>query len=122
MASNVSNLVPARENTVLEDQKQAFLFLNGSISSISSVKNNYAPVRGHKIHPLFDVLAIGHLVTKHPVEKIVLAPKDYDPDLDWFNRSRNSSNSDLAGFDQSQTWQPKEIHLDDDRILVLEYT
>jgi hypothetical protein len=77
----VSNLVPARENTVLEDQKQAFLFLYGSISSISSVKNNYAPVRGHEIHPPFAVAAIGNLVTKHPVEKIVLAPKDYDPDL-----------------------------------------
>jgi hypothetical protein len=117
-----SNLVPARENTALEDQKQAFMFLNGSIYSISSVKNNYAPVRGHKIHPPFAVGAIGHLTTKHPVEKIVLAPKDYDPDLDWFNRSRNPSNPDPDGFDQSQTWQPKEIHLDDDRILVLEYT
>jgi hypothetical protein len=76
-----SNLVPARENTVLEDQKQAFLFLYGSISSISSVKNNYAPVRGHEIHPPFAVEAIGNLVTKHPVEKMVRAPKDYDPDL-----------------------------------------
>ena len=75
------NLVPARENTVLEDQKQAFLFLYGSISSISSVKNNYAPVRGHEIHPPFAVGAIGNLVTKHPVEKMVRAPKDYDPDL-----------------------------------------
>jgi hypothetical protein len=76
-----SNLVPARENMVLEDHKQAFLFLYGSISSISSVKNNYAPVRGHEIHPPFAVAAIGNLVTKHPVEKIVRAPKDYDPDL-----------------------------------------
>jgi hypothetical protein len=117
-----SNLVPARENTVLEDQKQAFLFLYGSISSISSVKNNYAPVRGHEIHPPFAVAAIGNLVTKHPVEKMVRAPKDYDPDLDWFNRSKNPSNPDLAGFDQSQTWQPKEIHLEDGRILVLDYT
>lgn len=81
MVSNVSNLVPARENTVLEDQKQAFLFLYGSISSISSVKNNYAPVREHEIHPPFAVVAIGNLVTKHPVEKIMHAPKDYDPDL-----------------------------------------
>jgi hypothetical protein len=74
-----SNLVPARENMVLEDHKQAFLFLYGSISSISSVKNNYAPVRGHEIHPPFAVAAIGNLVTKHPVEKIVRAPKDNDP-------------------------------------------
>ncbi len=64
---------------VLEDHKQAFLFLYGSISSISSVKNNYAPVRGHEIHPPFAVAAIGNLVTKHPVEKIVRAPKDNDP-------------------------------------------
>jgi hypothetical protein len=27
------------------------------------------------------VAAIGNLVTKHPVEKIVRAPKGYDPDL-----------------------------------------
>jgi hypothetical protein len=47
---------------------------------------------------------------------------DEEPDLDWFNRSRNPSNPAPDGFDQSQTWQPKEIHLDDDRILVLDYT
>ena len=76
-----SNLVPARENMVLEVHKQAFLFLNGSIFAISSVKNNSAPVRGHKIHPPFAVWAIGTLMTKHPVEIIVRAPKDYDPDL-----------------------------------------
>jgi hypothetical protein len=45
-----------------------------------------------------------------------------EPDLDWFNRSKNPSNPDLAGFDQSQTWQPKEIHLEEGRILVLDYT
>jgi hypothetical protein len=72
-------LVPARENTALEDHIQAFLFLNGIILSISSVKNNYAPVRVHKIHPPFAVWVIGNLVTKHPVEKIVRAPKDNDP-------------------------------------------
>ena len=47
---------------------------------------------------------------------------DNGPDLDWFNRPRNPSNPDPEGFDQSQTWQAPEIHLDDGRILVLEYT
>jgi len=47
---------------------------------------------------------------------------DDEPDLDWFNRPRNSSNPDPEGFDQSPTWQPEEIQLDDGRTLVLEYT
>ena len=47
---------------------------------------------------------------------------DDEPDLDWFNRPRNPSNPDPDGIDQSQTWQAPEIHLDDGRILVLEYT
>ncbi len=47
---------------------------------------------------------------------------DDELDLDWFNRSRNLSNSGPAGFDQSQTWQPKKMHLDDDCILNLDYT
>jgi hypothetical protein len=47
---------------------------------------------------------------------------DDEPDLDWFNRPRNPSNPDLDGIDQSQTWKAPEIHLDDGRILVLEYT
>ena len=44
------------------------------------------------------------------------------PDLDWFNRPLNPSNPDPEGFDQSPTWKAPEIHLDDGRILVLEYT
>ena len=47
---------------------------------------------------------------------------DDEPDLDWFNRPRNRSNPDPDGFDQSPTWQPEEIQLDDGRTLVLEYT
>jgi hypothetical protein len=47
---------------------------------------------------------------------------DDEPDLDWFNRPRNPSNPDPDGFDQRQTWKPAEIHLEDGRILVLEYT
>ena len=47
---------------------------------------------------------------------------DDQPDLDWFNRPRNPSNPDPEEIDQSQTWQAPEIHLDDERILVLEST
>lgn len=47
---------------------------------------------------------------------------DEEPDLDWFNRPRNPSNPDPDGFDQRQTWKPAEIHLEDGRILVLEYS
>lgn len=36
---------------------------------------------------------------------------DDEPDLDWFN-----------WFDQTPKWKAPEIHLDDGRILVLEYT
>jgi hypothetical protein len=47
---------------------------------------------------------------------------DEEPNLNWFNRSRNPSNPDPDGFDQRQGWQPKEIQLDDGRTLVLEYS
>lgn len=47
---------------------------------------------------------------------------DEEPDLDWFNRPRNPSDPDPDGIDQSPTWKPKKIHLEDGRILVLEYT
>ena len=47
---------------------------------------------------------------------------DDEPDLDWFNRPRKPSNSDPEGYYQSQTLQAPEIHLDDGRILVREYT
>ena len=45
-----------------------------------------------------------------------------EPDLYWFSRSRNPSNPEPDGYDQSQTWQAPEIHLEDGRILVFEYT
>ena len=64
--------------------------------------------------------------TMEPIEPPWQAIKEWipddEPDLDWFNRPRNPSNPDPDGFDQRQTWQAPEIHLDDDRILVLEYT
>ena len=43
------------------------------------------------------------------------------PDLDWLNRSRNPSNPNPDGFDQSPRWKPDKIQLDDGRILVLDY-
>jgi hypothetical protein len=47
---------------------------------------------------------------------------DDEPDLDWFNRPRNPNEPDQDWFDQTPTWKAPEIHLDDGRILVLEYT
>jgi len=47
---------------------------------------------------------------------------DEEPDLDWFNRPRNSSNPAPGGFDQSPTWELEEIQLDDGGTLILEYT
>ena len=47
---------------------------------------------------------------------------DDEPDLDWFNRPRNPNEPDPDWFDQTPTWKAPEIHLDDGRILVLEYT
>ncbi|MDP3848946.1 MAG: hypothetical protein Q8Q59_00455 [Luteolibacter sp.] len=47
---------------------------------------------------------------------------DEEPDLDWFYRPRNPSNSDPDWFDQTQAWKPGEIQLDDGRTLVLDST
>jgi hypothetical protein len=47
---------------------------------------------------------------------------DEEPDLDWFNRPRNSTNADPDGIDQRQEFKSKEIKLEDGRTLVLEYT
>ena len=64
--------------------------------------------------------------TMEPIEPPWQAIKEWipddEPDLDWFNRPRNSSDPDPDWFDQSQTWQAPVIHLDDGRILVLEHT
>ena len=46
---------------------------------------------------------------------------DDEPELDWFNRPRNPNEPDPDWFDQTQAWKPEEIHLEDGRILVLEY-
>jgi hypothetical protein len=61
-----------------------------------------------------------------PVEPPWQAIKEWMPDdepyLDWFNRPRNPSNPDPDDFDQSATWQPEEIQLDDGRTLVLKFS
>ena len=46
---------------------------------------------------------------------------DDEPDLDWLNRPRNSTDPDPGGFDQSPAWKPEESQLDDGGTLVLEY-
>ncbi len=64
--------------------------------------------------------------TMEPIEPPWQAIKEWipddEPDLDWFNRPRNPSNPDPDGYDQTPTSKAPEIQLDDDRILVLEYT
>ncbi len=45
-----------------------------------------------------------------------------EPDLDFFNSSRDLSNRYPGCFEQRQSWKPNEIHLDDGRTLVLEST
>jgi len=77
-------------------------------------------IRGSGHPPPFDI----H--TTEPIEPPWQAIKEWihddEPDLDWFNRPRNSSNPDPDGIDQTQTWQTPEIQLDDGCILVLEST
>jgi hypothetical protein len=64
--------------------------------------------------------------TMKPIEPPWQAIKEWipddEPDRDWFNCPRKPNEPDPDWFDQSQTWQAPEIHLDDGRILVLEYT
>ena len=55
---------------------------------------------------------------------------DDDQDLNWFNQERDPTGAEPECFDQpvrrslgegvSPDWQPKEIRLDDGRILVLD--
>jgi hypothetical protein len=62
--------------------------------------------------------------TMDPIETPWLAIKEWipddEPDLDWFNRSRNPSNPDRDRFDQSPAWQASEVPLGDRYTLVLE--
>ena len=45
---------------------------------------------------------------------------DEELDLDCFNRLRNLSNPDPDDFDPRASWQPEEVALDEERILVLD--
>jgi hypothetical protein len=45
---------------------------------------------------------------------------DDDPDLNWFNQERQPSGSEAECYDQTPTWQPVEVSLGDERILVLD--
>ena len=45
---------------------------------------------------------------------------DDDPGLNWFNQERDLTGAEPVCYDQSPTWQPKEIPLDDGRTLVLD--
>ena len=70
--------------------------------------------------PPFDIETMEPI--KPPWQAIKEWIPDAEPDLDWFNRPRNPNEPDPDWFDQSQTWQAPEIHLEDRRILILEYT
>jgi hypothetical protein len=52
------------------------------------------------------------------------AIKEWIPDdnlnLNWFNQERDHAGAEPDCDDQSPTWQPVEIPLDDGRILVLD--
>ena len=45
---------------------------------------------------------------------------DDDPDLNWFNQERDPTSTEPESYDQTSTWQPIEVSLDDGRILVLD--
>lgn len=42
------------------------------------------------------------------------------PPINWFNQERDPTGSEIENYDQSSTWQPVEVSLDDGRILVLD--
>ena len=45
---------------------------------------------------------------------------DEEPNLTWFNQPRQPQAHEFEDVDQSPTWQPKEVALDDGRVLVLD--
>ncbi len=47
---------------------------------------------------------------------------DDEPDLDWFNRPRNPSNSDPGDTNRRSSWPPEEVPVGDGRILILDDT
>jgi hypothetical protein len=62
--------------------------------------------------------------TMEPIEPPWQAIKEWipddDPDLNWFNQERQPPGAEPESYDQSPTWQPKEIPLGDGRILLLD--
>jgi hypothetical protein len=62
--------------------------------------------------------------TMEPIEPAWQAIKEWipddDPDLNWFNQERQPSGSEAECYDQTPTWQPVEVSLGDERILVLD--
>ena len=71
--------------------------------------------------PPFDIETIEPIVP--PWQAIKEWIPDDEPYLDWFNRPRNPSDPDPDGFDQGPSMEnPRKSHLEDGRILVLEYT
>jgi hypothetical protein len=62
--------------------------------------------------------------TMEPIEPPWQAIKEWipddDPDLNWFNQERNPTGTEPESYDQSSTWHPLEVSLDDGRILVLD--
>ena len=62
--------------------------------------------------------------TMEPIEPPWQAIKEWipddDPDLNWFNQERDPTSTEPESYDQTSTWQPIEVSLDDGRILVLD--
>ena len=96
------------------EQVEFFLRLHGLWEGIVQLPRPPPPP------PPFDI------ETMEPIEPPWQALKEWipddEPDLDWFNRPRNPSEQDPDWFDQTPAWNAPEIHLEDARILVLEYT
>lgn len=63
----------------------------------------------------------GHLSPKATGVVAFFTATGGDPLPDPTSAGRNPANSDPDWFDQSPTWKPEEILLDDARTLVLEY-
>ena len=81
----------------------------------------YQP-RRPRASPLWQI--IHHIETMEPIEPPWQAIKEWipddDPDLNWFNQERNPTGTEPESYDQSSTWHPLEVSLDDGRILVLD--
>ena len=68
--------------------------------------------------PPFDIDTIEKI--EPPWQAIKEWIPDDDPDLNWFNQERDPTGAEPECFDQSPTWQPKEVSLGDGRTLVLD--